>query len=85
MILRRASAITKIPAVLKNVPLQELLEILREPKESRANIGNVPNAKINIIMAPSTKLPVVKTYTCIYWVNPHGKKKVPTPNNAGAK
>ena len=53
-----ASAITMMPAVLKNTPFHGLWAMLREPKERRARTGSVPRAKTNIVSAPCIKFPV---------------------------
>ena len=56
--LNRASAITMMPAVLKNIPFHGLCAIFREPNERSAKTGKVPRAKTVIVRAPCVKLPV---------------------------
>ena len=48
------------PAVLKNNPDFNPFENLLDAKLIIANTGNVPKVKTNIVIAPLTKLPVVK-------------------------
>lgn len=78
------SPITTIPADLKKSGA--CLECAKEtePNERSASTGSVPKAKKNIISNPDVNDPLESAENCIDWVNPHGRKKVPTPSSSGA-
>lgn len=56
-----------------------------EPKDNKASIGKVPRAKATMIRRPEKKDPLESAATCIDWVKPQGRKKVPKPTMRGVK
>jgi len=78
------SPTTTTPADLKNNGA--CLEWAREadPKESANSTGSVPRAKKSIIRSPDENDPLESAENCIDWVNPQGRKNVPTPTRIGA-
>ena len=85
IILKIPKNITTSPAVLKNTPDCAFLWMPSELKERSERTGKVPRAKASIIKLPCQKLPRVRVYICIDWVNPQGRKKVATPRRIGVK
>ena len=76
---------TTIPADLKNRGAYFECANEADPNDKSASIGKVPSAKANITKDPNIKDPLESAATCIDWVNPQGKKKVPTPIKIGAQ
>lgn len=77
--------ITTTPVDLKNNGAYFECAKEADPKESKESIGRVPRAKENMMSRPAKNDPLDSAATCMDWVKPQGKKKVPKPIISGAR
>ena len=79
------SPVTNTPADLKKRDEYFPCANEAEPKERNRSTGKVPRANASMIKTPEVKDPLETAATCIDWVNPQGRKKVPKPIKSGVK
>ena len=74
-----------IPTTLKSKPDDSDCCIVFHVMLNNKSMGSVPKAKLSIVNHHDKKLCVESVYTCIDWVNPQGRKNVPTPISRGQR